>query len=103
MTYMHSSVANLQRVGAGALFSFSDARSNECCETVVILGNGAASPVCADRLLLSCFSLALSLLLTCFHLAAMCAVRLLLSCFQVVSGLLVACFPLACTFSLKLL
>ena len=55
MTCMHSSVANLQRVGAGAFFSYSDARSNECCDTVVILGNGAASPVCRDSLFLALF------------------------------------------------
>ncbi len=46
MTYMHSTVASLLRLGTGALFSLSDARSNECCDTVIILGNGAASPVC---------------------------------------------------------
>ena len=103
MTYMHNSVANLHRVGAGATLPFSDARSNECCETVVILGNGAASPVWTDRLLLACFSFALSLLLACFQLAPMFAFRLFLTCFQFVSGLLVACFQLACTFTLNLL
>ena len=66
MTYMHISVANLQRVDAVlSLFSFfSDARSNECCDTVVILGNGSASPVCADTLLFGLL-LAYFLLLVC--------------------------------------
>ena len=59
LTYMHSSIANVQRVVAEAFFLFVDARSNECCDTVVILGNEAASPVCADSLLAACFSLAL--------------------------------------------
>jgi len=50
---MHSSVATLEIVEAGAVFSFSDARSNKCCKTktVVNLGKGAASPLCADSLL----------------------------------------------------
>ena len=67
LTCMHSSVANLQKEGAETTFSFSDARSNECCDTVVMLGTGAASPVCADSLLLACFSLVFNLLVDCFQ------------------------------------
>ena len=77
LTCMHSSVANLQKVGAELLYSFPDARSNERCDTVVMLGNGAASPVCADSLLLACFSLEINLLVACFQRT----VILLFACF----------------------
>ena len=77
LTCMHSSVANLQKVGAELLYSFSDARSNECCDTVVMLGNGAASPVGDGSLLSACFSLVFNLLVACFGRT----VILLFACF----------------------
>ena len=90
--YMHSSVATLKIVEAGAVFYFSDARSNKCCKTktVVNLGKGAASPLCADSLLSACFSFAFEFASSLLPAFCYLAVRL---------RLLLACFQLALTFS----
>ncbi len=91
LTYMQSSSANVQRVRVEAFFSCTDARSNECCDTVVILGNEAASQVCADSLLSACFWVAIRMLLACFELAS----RLLVSCFSNAFSLPLICLKLA--------